>query len=61
MTFKARDQVLEADPRFASLAIIDEDGARLMDITDHHRAIGMVMRAMRSSDPNISSWMAPNS
>lgn len=42
MTFKPRDQILEADPRFASLAVIDDAGARVMDITDHHRAIGSV-------------------
>jgi hypothetical protein len=42
MAFKTRDQILEADPRFASLAVIDEDGVRAMDVTEHHRAIETV-------------------
>lgn len=42
MTFKAWDQVLKADPRFASLSVIDKDGVRVMDIAAHHQAIGMV-------------------
>ena len=42
MTFKSADQILAADPRFASLVVSDERGIRAIDLADHHRAIGTV-------------------
>jgi hypothetical protein len=39
MTFKTADEILTADPRFASLCVVDAQGARLMDIYDHHRVL----------------------
>ena len=40
MTFKAADEILSADPRFAMLVVGDERGARAVDLVEHHRAIG---------------------
>ena len=42
MTFKQPDQILSADPRFASLVMSDENGVRAVDLTEHHRAIATV-------------------
>ena len=50
--FKARDQILLADPRFASLAVGNTNGTRLMDIVEHHRAIGTV-EPQGSAPPDV--------
>lgn len=42
MTFKAPDQILAADPRFATLVVSDDQGIRAVDLVEHHRAIGTV-------------------
>lgn len=42
MTFKKSGELLAADPRFATLVVVDEGGTRPVDLTEHHRAIGTV-------------------
>lgn len=42
MTFKKPDQLLTADPRFATLVVSDERGVRAVDLAEHYRAIGTV-------------------
>jgi hypothetical protein len=42
MTFKKADQILEPDPRFASLVMCDERGVGAVDLGEHHRAIAAV-------------------
>ncbi|MDR7155811.1 hypothetical protein J2W40_002647 [Sphingobium xenophagum] len=42
MTFKKPDQLLTADPRFATLVVSDERGVRAVDLAEHHRAIANV-------------------
>jgi hypothetical protein len=42
MTFKDSDQILAADPRFATLVVSDEQGIRTMNLIEHHRIIATV-------------------
>lgn len=42
MTFKKPDQLLTADPHFATLVVSDERGVRAVDLAEHYRAIGTV-------------------
>lgn len=42
MAFKSVDQILEADARYAGLAIVDRDGVHRIDLAAHHAAVAHV-------------------
>ena len=42
MAFRAVNQILEPDPRFADLAVFDSAGLRRLSLTDHHAAIARI-------------------
>lgn len=39
MIFKSIDNILEPDPRFASLCVVENGAARSMTLADHHAAL----------------------
>lgn len=42
MAFKSIDKLLEADPRYAALVVVDEEGVRPMDLTTHYGAVAQM-------------------
>jgi hypothetical protein len=50
MAFKSVDQILQADARYAGLAVVDGVGVRLVDLTAHHAAVAHV--ALRGAAPS---------
>lgn len=42
MAFKSVDQILQADPRYTGLVVVDADGVRPMDLQAHHAAVAQV-------------------
>lgn len=42
MAFKTCDQILEADPRFTDLRVLNSAGLRRLSLADHHAAIATI-------------------
>ncbi|TIU23133.1 MULTISPECIES: hypothetical protein [unclassified Mesorhizobium] len=43
MAFKAADQMLEPDPRYADLVVVEAGGVRRLTMDDHYAAIAAIV------------------
>ena len=51
MAFKSIDKLLEADPRYAGLVVVDGEGVHPMDLPAHHAGVAQI--ALRGSTPDV--------
>jgi len=42
MTFKTAESILQPDPRFADLCVVENGAARRMTLADHHGVLARV-------------------
>lgn len=43
MVFKSFDQILQVDPRYTGLVVVDADGVRPIDLRAHYTAVAQVV------------------